>query len=504
MAISYFKNIKKMLDAKYPNKRVYVISDHHFFHKNIIEYSRSYFSSVQEMHDYIITKHNETITDEDIVIFLGDFSFKKQEIKELNSKLRGIKCMILGNHDSQTISKSFLELGFNEVFPFPIKFDNLYLSHEPLINEFSTDLNLSLLIKEFSQDTTSNIHGHIHTTERISNRHVNVACECTNYTPIFIGKTESTIEKGAFINSKEFSSDLHLASQQSKINPEIIIDDYLYSTLIRNVHNEIDFFIQGSFGLLKQFDYIAPMSDLDLSFLYDYSLSKHTNTKNFKAATDIFYSRILEIYGANARYYKKTGAISIIDASISLDSVYKKFAIDSNLIKSNCYVDSDFVHTSSKTLQETLLQRHNIEYDKQNYQESQFTTLSNEATLINLLLLFIFSNNNENYKKQVLKKIRVVISNAQNLNYNILRDIFIRFLVRNIMFFYTLKRTKDIEYIKFISMKKESYENELPNFLIILLNDVFSSYEFNCIMEFIEGDNIEYQSNEFLKSYIRF
>ena len=73
--MTYFKDISHVLAKKYPNKNVYVISDHHFDHKNIIGMTRNDLFTgdnnsdlVNEMNEYIIAEHNKTIGHDDIVI----------------------------------------------------------------------------------------------------------------------------------------------------------------------------------------------------------------------------------------------------------------------------------------------------------------------------------------------------------------------------------------------------------------------------------------------------
>ena len=66
MLISFCQDIYPMLCKKFPNRKIYLISDHHFYHDKIIKYSRN---------QYIIDSHNEIVNEDDIVIFLGDFCF---------------------------------------------------------------------------------------------------------------------------------------------------------------------------------------------------------------------------------------------------------------------------------------------------------------------------------------------------------------------------------------------------------------------------------------------
>ena len=50
-------------------------SDYHLSHSNIIRYDNRPFSTIEEMNNTIIRKHNERVKPEDTVYFLGDFGF---------------------------------------------------------------------------------------------------------------------------------------------------------------------------------------------------------------------------------------------------------------------------------------------------------------------------------------------------------------------------------------------------------------------------------------------
>jgi calcineurin-like phosphoesterase family protein len=89
---------------------IYFTSDLHFGHKHIIEHNpeRSVKGCFEpddlKAHDeWLIDIWNSTIEKKDIVYVLGDFSFRSPEdtIKILQ-KLKGIKFLILGNHDKSS------------------------------------------------------------------------------------------------------------------------------------------------------------------------------------------------------------------------------------------------------------------------------------------------------------------------------------------------------------------------------------------------------------------
>lgn len=152
--------------------KVFLISDTHFNHFNIIKYCNRPFETIEQMNNTIIENWNKTIKPDDKVFFLGDFGFGTIEhLKELCSKLNGNKEIILGNHDQSKRPNQWRSIGFREAHKYPIIYRNFYiLSHEPL----------------FMNDTMPylNIHGHIHGECLDGKNHFNVSCEVLNYMPI--------------------------------------------------------------------------------------------------------------------------------------------------------------------------------------------------------------------------------------------------------------------------------------------------------------------------------
>ena len=80
--------------------KIFITSDTHFSHKNIIKYCNRPFSSVEEMNSVLTDNWNSIVSKDDLVIHLGDFSFGRtiESIKNHLDKLNGNKILILGNH----------------------------------------------------------------------------------------------------------------------------------------------------------------------------------------------------------------------------------------------------------------------------------------------------------------------------------------------------------------------------------------------------------------------
>lgn len=85
---------------------VFVTSDTHFFHNNIIKYCNRPFETVDDMNAALIENWNTTVAPTDTVYHLGDVSFGSVDntITVLN-RLNGKIHLIVGNHDPQKVKK---------------------------------------------------------------------------------------------------------------------------------------------------------------------------------------------------------------------------------------------------------------------------------------------------------------------------------------------------------------------------------------------------------------
>lgn len=90
---------------------IWITSDTHLGHTNILRYCKRPFKDVDEMDRVIIDNWNSRVKKGDTVYHLGDFSFRNpgEYLKELNGEV----ILVLGNHDykrRKVISKCFREV----------------------------------------------------------------------------------------------------------------------------------------------------------------------------------------------------------------------------------------------------------------------------------------------------------------------------------------------------------------------------------------------------------
>jgi len=84
-------------------KNLFFTSDFHLFHKNVLKFDNRPFSGVNEMHIEIEKGWNKVVKQNDIVIYLGDLSFARNEdkssVQAMLNRLNGTIHFVMGNHD---------------------------------------------------------------------------------------------------------------------------------------------------------------------------------------------------------------------------------------------------------------------------------------------------------------------------------------------------------------------------------------------------------------------
>lgn len=153
-------------------------SDPHFGHENILKFInydgdqvRPEFSSIEEMDEAIIERHNKTIGPNDTWYCLGDVSFKLDVFHRIIPRLNGKKRLILGNHDKFRMKE--YSQWFTKIQESWQPQRDLLFTHRPVF------------MGSPEGENKFNIHGHVHRTRsELSPRHLNISMEMTNYTPI--------------------------------------------------------------------------------------------------------------------------------------------------------------------------------------------------------------------------------------------------------------------------------------------------------------------------------
>ena len=84
---------------------IWFTADQHYGHANAIKHCNRPFSDVEAMNEALIANHNALVKPGDSVYMLGDVTFKIgiERAASIISRLNGVKYLIRGNHDWNTV-----------------------------------------------------------------------------------------------------------------------------------------------------------------------------------------------------------------------------------------------------------------------------------------------------------------------------------------------------------------------------------------------------------------
>lgn len=147
---------------------IYLISDTHFYHDNIMLYANRHSAGIDKYIDGLID-YLQFIKDDDILLFLGDLALSTRKTldgcKELVSQIRGQKHFIRGNHDKWLKDIDIFDMGFLSVQDYILIDDTLFCHYPFEDNKFKyKKCNHDYLWEMFfaNPKIKTIYHGHIH------------------------------------------------------------------------------------------------------------------------------------------------------------------------------------------------------------------------------------------------------------------------------------------------------------------------------------------------------
>lgn len=163
---------------------IFVTSDLHFGHKNIIKYENRPYETIEQMNKDLIDRWNNVVKENDTIYILGDFSwYKGEQTNEILKQLNGRKILIIGNHD--------------EIFLKDKKFDKTLFEEITIYKQVKYNKKVFVLfhypIAEHNGKMNGYIHlyGHIHSMNLELEKELgelchNVGVDRNDYTPVNI------------------------------------------------------------------------------------------------------------------------------------------------------------------------------------------------------------------------------------------------------------------------------------------------------------------------------
>lgn len=190
---------------KFDHQNVFFISDTHFEHKKVIEYDKRPFRDTIEMRETIINNWNSKVGYDDIVYFLGDFSFGGVQITtEILYRLNGIIYVVLGNHDSYKQLKKterferIHEYG-TEIY---VKDDDANVNPRDNGYQMIILCHYPILVWNKHHKGSWMVHGHTHGSLQKSERNglytrkvIDVGCNIIDYVPLSYKEIKKLMDK---------------------------------------------------------------------------------------------------------------------------------------------------------------------------------------------------------------------------------------------------------------------------------------------------------------------
>lgn len=191
-----------MINNKEPiqmnTRNFFFSSDHHFFHKNVIQYTNRPFSCIDEMNEAMIVNHNKVVTSQDIVYFVGDFAFTSDENAVVNilRRMNGEKHFVPGNHD-KVMFKDKIRKQFNSFSTSSHK--EIYVPDESARGgrQSITLCHYAMRVWNKSHHGAYHLYGHSHGSlpDDPNSRSFDVGVDCWDFTPVSYDQVKKVMNK---------------------------------------------------------------------------------------------------------------------------------------------------------------------------------------------------------------------------------------------------------------------------------------------------------------------
>jgi len=156
--------------------------DEHYFHTSklggIIKYSNRPFKDLRDMHEKLMSNHNEVVKENDIVIHAGDFSMKNVNMTiEIIKGLNGKHIFLKGSHDKviEKISRKYPDLFEYVGYVYELMLHNKY---------HITICHYCMRVWPRSHYNSWHLFAHSHCRLESEGKSHDIGVDCNNYYPL--------------------------------------------------------------------------------------------------------------------------------------------------------------------------------------------------------------------------------------------------------------------------------------------------------------------------------
>jgi calcineurin-like phosphoesterase family protein len=178
---------------------IFLTSDQHYGHTNIIKYSKRPFANVEEMNEQLIIRFNARVGTNDVVYHVGDFSLQERYVPEILPRQNGTHHLIMGNHDKchphrnkhliESIAR-YRDYGFASV-SLHIEMVEFVISHMPYKDPGDKRYPEYRLKRKGNKIL---LHGHVHERWKYRDGQLNIGVDQWNYAPVSLDEVRAFLK----------------------------------------------------------------------------------------------------------------------------------------------------------------------------------------------------------------------------------------------------------------------------------------------------------------------
>lgn len=181
---------------------IYLTSDLHLGHENILKYCPRPYANVYEMNEALVRNWNAVVKPTDVVYCLGDVSMRWEPVPLFTPRLNGTKYLVAGNHDlchpvnkkSSTPDKhreqlcNYRAAGWDDIEIssrlFVPDLGMIELHHMPYLNCEPGPHGDKYADYRPIDEGRWLLHGHTHGLWKVKGRMIDVGVDAWNYAPV--------------------------------------------------------------------------------------------------------------------------------------------------------------------------------------------------------------------------------------------------------------------------------------------------------------------------------
>lgn len=185
---------------------LWLTSDHHFGHDNIIKYHNRPFADAEEMGQRMLEIWNDTVDDGDDVWVVGDIAMgRRSDTLRYMKMAKGAKTLIPGNHDLcwehrknwDTYRYLYLDNGFARIVQAPMDLEIAGTVAQVHHFPYRRADKLATFDRVAPSDNGGwLIHGHVHSLWLQRQKMINVSVEPWDFAPVSADQIGALIQAG--------------------------------------------------------------------------------------------------------------------------------------------------------------------------------------------------------------------------------------------------------------------------------------------------------------------